>query len=449
MREYTEGAIRRRQKRNGSWEWYGEISYMEGGRQRRIGHFLGVACDPKSEDEGRKARGEAKGRGSVDAKKKFREWRDSLIEAERQDEIRAKAEAEEAAKLAATPSSALMTVPEYVAQYLSDKRNARTGKPLSIATKDSYRFALKLISHPALEKPVSSLTARDVEGWLREQRSNGKGEAVLIKAFRLLNQAMKRAAKEGVLDSNPLANISVDDGKPVMSTKSEKVSTLDAPGIARLNALLDNLGHTQMADCARCALLTGMREGEVCGLRWMDVSGWDTGEFTYINVRNVIQRDSRGTSNKGATKNGQWRNFEVNEQMRELLAYRLAAMKEQCEEEGIEFSGYEYVFGTPSGVPNKGYYSPGYLCKVWRYFAESNNILDIRANRLTFHGLRHSFATNGLENGIPVTKMAKMLGHADPSITYRIYFDFLPSDTKDEVDAMGDIMSRRPAEVTE
>lgn len=447
MREYTEGKLRKKQRGDGSWVWCGIVSYKEDGKQRQLTKVLGIECDPLTDEE-KRGRGRAiepKGKGATTARDALKKWRESLIEDDREKELQAQREAEEAARLAAIPDEALMTVHEYVEMFLATKRNSRTGAKLAISTRDNQKYALKLIAHPSLDKPVATLTAHDVEVWLSTlRREEGKGEAVLVKAFRLLNQAMKKAAKDGILSKNPCTYISVEDGKPTIPSKSGKVSTLDRPGIARLNDLLDGIGHTQMADCARCSLLTGMREGEICGLRWMDVDGWDVGEFNVINVRQAIQRDSRGTYPNDVPKSGQWRHFEANSQMKELFAYRFEWMKEQCKLAGVEFTGTQYVFGTPSAEVGKGYFSPGYLCKVWRYFADANNVTDIRGERLVFHGLRHSFATNGLMNGIKVEDMAKLLGHSDPSITYRIYFDFIPTDKAEQVETMGEIMSVRP-----
>lgn len=452
MREYTEGKLRKKQRGNGSWVWCGIVSYKEDGKQRQLTKVLGIECDPLTDEE-KKGRGRAiepKGKGATTARDALKKWRESLIYEEQEKELQAQREADEAAMLAAIPNEAFMTVPEYVGVYLATKRNARTGAKLSIATADSYKYARKLIGHPLLDMPVASLTARDVEQWLKALREEeGKGEAVMTKAFRLLSQAMKKAAKDDLLAKNPCEYIGVEDGKPSIPSKSGKVSTLDMQGIERLNTLLDNIGHTQMADCARCAMLTGMREGEICALRWQDVDGWHKGEFNVINVRQAIQRDSSGSKPSDVPKNGQWRHFEANSQMQELLAYRYEYMQEQCELEGVDFTGTQYVFGTPSAEAGKGYYSPGYLCKVWRYFADANNITDINGKRLTFHGLRHSFATNGLIHGIKVEDMAKLLGHSDPSITYRIYFDFIPSDKTEQVEALGELMSSRRRDQTE
>jgi len=457
MRQYTEGKLRKKQRGDGSWVWCAIISYKENGKQKQLTKVLqaldkrgvsrAIKCDSLTDEE-KRGRGRAiepTGTGATTAATALKEWRDSLIAEEQEKELQAQREAEEAARLAALPDEATMTVYEYVDNYLSTKRNARTGEKLAISTKDNYKYSMKLIAHPALNKPVSTLTSKDVESWLATlRRDEGKGEAVLTKAFRLLRQAMKKAAKDDVIAKNPCDYISVEDGKPTIPSKSGKVSTLDMQGIERLNVLLDNIGHTQMADCARCALLTGMREGEICALRWQDIDGWHQGEFNVINVRQAIQRDSTGSYPADVPKNGQWRHFEANTQMRELLSYRYEFMVEQCELAGVEFTGTQYVFGTPSEEAGKGYYSAGYLCKVWRYFADANNVVDIRGERLTFHGLRHSFATNGLMNGIKVEDMAKLLGHSDPSITYRIYFDFIPADKAEQVETMGEIMSARP-----
>lgn len=56
---------------------------------------------------------------------------------------------------------------------------------------------------------------------------------------------------------------------------------------------------------------------------------------------------------------------------------------------------------------------------------------------LSPHGLRHTWATIALANGVPLTVVSERLGHADPSITLRVYAHLLPSADKIAADLMG------------
>jgi integrase len=63
-----------------------------------------------------------------------------------------------------------------------------------------------------------------------------------------------------------------------------------------------------------------------------------------------------------------------------------------------------------------------------------SNILDetiekAQAKRLTPRGLRHTFCSLLIADGIPVTKIAKLVGHKDPSVTLKVYAHFVPQET--------------------
>ena len=58
----------------------------------------------------------------------------------------------------------------------------------------------------------------------------------------------------------------------------------------------------------------------------------------------------------------------------------------------------------------------------------------------SLHSLRHSNATNLLSKGVPVAVVSARLGHADPSITNRIYNHALPTDDKRAADEWDEIV---------
>ena len=51
---------------------------------------------------------------------------------------------------------------------------------------------------------------------------------------------------------------------------------------------------------------------------------------------------------------------------------------------------------------------------------------------ITFHSVRHSYATASLESGMPIMILSARLGHANPSITLNVYSHALPATDKAE-----------------
>jgi integrase len=60
--------------------------------------------------------------------------------------------------------------------------------------------------------------------------------------------------------------------------------------------------------------------------------------------------------------------------------------------------------------------------------------------RITFHGMRHTCATMLLQAGQPVHVVAQRLGHADPSITMRVYAHVLPAMQQQAAAVMGALL---------
>lgn len=53
--------------------------------------------------------------------------------------------------------------------------------------------------------------------------------------------------------------------------------------------------------------------------------------------------------------------------------------------------------------------------------------------QMRIHDLRHTFATLLLQAGAPITYVSQQLGHADASITLRVYAHYLPDPSRKDV----------------
>lgn len=466
MREYTEGSIRRKCKRNGSWEWFGEVSYTEDGKQKRIGHFLGVACDaPKelattesSTTKQRRRRSETPtGKGANTAIANFRSWRDSLIQAERDAEAEAKRKAEEAAALAALPVYSTMPVPEFVRAYIADKEIAEHRKNaagededtggIELSTLDNYKYVVRHLDYPELNVQARELKPTNISAWIKATKENEVGASMRAKAFSLLNYACAWGVKFGYIPAPNPCDLIDKNNRP---TKLErKKNPLDDTQLARLNTLLDTLAEQRerrdLADAARIALSTGMRQGEICGLRWKDVDFWNDAKawehperwnsyeqdeiVGYIHINNVIADagSGRGLYNKPYPKNRRRRHIPIFPEVAETLANRRRLALEECVLAGVPFTGELYVLGKPVSPDEAGtgFYSPDYLGHQWSMFAGMMGVKGQAGVRAHFHDLRHTFAVHYLANGIPLATVAGILGHANSQTTARYYEEFL------------------------
>jgi integrase len=157
------------------------------------------------------------------------------------------------------------------------------------------------------------------------------------------------------------------------------------------------------------ALATGMRRGEVLGLRWDDVDL----DARQLAVRGTLKRmpkvglvlDTPKTAS--ATRAIPLPDHAVavlREHRRQQNVERLAA--------GPEWQPTGFVFTTPIGSP----VDPRNLTRDLHTVSTAAGLGPIR-----FHALRHTAATLMLTNGVPLEVISVTLGHASYAITADVY----------------------------
>ena len=243
------------------------------------------------------------------------------------------------------------------------------------------------------------------------------------KAYTQLRSACTHAVEEGILTKNPCPKSS----SPKRHKREKNALEKDAlqEMWKRLDAIYDM--KPVMVDMARLALHTGMRIGELCALSFDDITP------TQIHVRRAIARNGGALRLKNYTKNGERRDIDLNDGIREIIERRRAIMSEHNK----NLSG-TYVFAQPT-TP-KQYPSPAYIGKQWNMFATMSGIKGVADEVPHFHDLRHTFASQALAAGIDVTTVAAILGHANIKTTLTYYARWMPSTRASSMQKIGQIM---------
>ena len=155
--------------------------------------------------------------------------------------------------------------------------------------------------------------------------------------------------------------------------------------------------------------LTGMRIGEVLGLTWTAVDF----KAGVINVRlNLVVSKNKGGLELKAPKSKKSRR--VLDMPREL-AHELKLWKLKCppSHQGLVLTN---IGGGFIHRKNAGNIFDSIVARA-----------EIR--RLTFHKLRHTFASLLLSKGKDITEVSRLLGHSDCAITLKVYSHFVPRKT--------------------
>ena len=163
-------------------------------------------------------------------------------------------------------------------------------------------------------------------------------------------------------------------------------------------------------------LATGLRRGELLGLKWLDVDL----EAGVIRVKRRITRvDGQIVETPLKTKNS-YRTVAISQQAVEVLMQQKAKTND------------EYVFPSPNGGP----ISPDSVNNMLRRVLARAGI-----PRARFHDLRHTFATVALQNGMDIKTVSGMLGHFSAGFTLDTYAHVTTAAQKEAAQTMGNVLS--------
>jgi len=175
------------------------------------------------------------------------------------------------------------------------------------------------------------------------------------------------------------------------------------------------------------ALTTGMRLGELLGLRWQDVDL--ARQMITVNQNMQRQRGVPGGFVPSEPKTGHSRRTIG---LTGLAAGALAGHWQQMQLEG---HGDTLVFCTLSGGH---YHNPRMIAGKWFNQLLAKGGLP---HVFRYHDLRHTCATLLLSHGVNVKVVSEMLGHASVSITLNIYAHVLPHMQQSAVNAMASLLA--------
>jgi integrase len=158
------------------------------------------------------------------------------------------------------------------------------------------------------------------------------------------------------------------------------------------------------------AAMSGLRQGELLGLRWRDVD-WSVQR---IRVRNTFVRGEHSTDGKS----------DLSTRRSVPMTDRLARELDRWSRRTVYSGDEDLVFAHPQTG------NPLDRSKATKYFQAACRAAGVRPVR--FHDLRHTFATRLAASGQPMRSIQEFLGHAD-SKTTQIYAHYAPSEREVEM----------------
>jgi integrase len=179
----------------------------------------------------------------------------------------------------------------------------------------------------------------------------------------------------------------------------------------------------------RLALVTGLRRGELCGLRWSDLdleSGVLGVANTRVQARLVVEGPPKTESSR--------RSIALDRETVSVLRSWRATLASERLRAGEAWLDSGYVFVDELGHPPH----PETVSRWWREAIGRAGVKPIR-----LHDARHTAATLLLRSRVPLKVVSQRLGHADVAITMRVYQHVTLADDQDAADtlaaALGDL----------
>lgn len=219
-------------------------------------------------------------------------------------------------------------------------------------------------------------------------------------------------------------------GNPVRLARPPRVPRAEisppAPAeVMRLVAAADTT-DPELATLLRLAVATGARRGELCGLRWSNLSITNR---TLVIARSVFTRKGVDPGEKD-TKTHAARTLSLDSKTVEVLEVHRARMEERAAIAGTQLRDDAYIFAADvdGGRP----WAPDRVSGAWRRLVVRSD-----AGHIRFHDLRHMHGTRLLDAGIPVRTVSGRLGHANASTTLDVYAAWVPARDRDAADVIG------------
>lgn len=302
-----------------------------------------------------------------------------------------------------------------VGEYLTDRWLPAIEDTVRPTTFDGYRRIVRLYVVPSLGRvPLQALTPDQLSTLYRQLRASGglNGKALTPATVVRVHAAAHRAFRDAVNWGYVLRNPATAAMKPKQrSAGSLEMRTWSA---AELRSFLEYLREDRLYAAWRLAATTGMRRGEVLGLRWCDV---DLGAGRVAVRQTITEAGSKLVFGEPKTGRGK-RNIALDA---ETVAALRAWRKLQAEERlawGAAWQDTGMVFTREDGSMIRP--------DTWSFWFQRHLRIS-GLPRIRFHDLRHTHASLALQAGVPAKVVSERLGHATVAFTLDVYSHTIPA----------------------
>jgi len=272
-------------------------------------------------------------------------------------------------------------------------------------TVQGYRQSINCYTEPIAGITLQKLDATHIQPIYAGMIKRGLSNRTVDALHKTLNIALNTAVKQGTLKRNILDS--------VIAPKVVK-KEIEVWGAETRAKAMTVLRESQYGDFYQLGLMTGMRRGELAGLKWANVNLANQ----QLQVVNTLQRiTGQGLLNGQPKTERSRRSIALSPDTVALLHEIRGRQITQQLEVSDAWTDSGYVFTDASGMP----VDPNLATRAFKKVVATAGL-----PKLTIHGLRHTHATILMEQGVNPKVVSERLGHASPATTMDIYSHVLP-----------------------
>lgn len=296
-----------------------------------------------------------------------------------------------------------LTVAEYLVEHWFPVRAAS----LRPSTHDSYRRIIERHVLPSLgHLRLQHLAGHQLDVLYAELLGDGLAPKTVRNVHTTIHKALHDAVRKDLVPRN----VADAADPPKLARPGENEMKTWAPN--EVITFFEAIAEHRLAVAYVLAATTGMRRGEILGLRWSNVDLEDRRLTITRTILSVAYKITAGTPKTGKGR----RTIALDAETVRLL--RQHRTLQSAERGGRATTRDDYVFAKPDGQP----IHPDYFSQTF-----DRTVKRLGLPRIRLHDLRHTHATLGLAAGVPVKIMSERLGHATAAFTQDVYMHAIPA----------------------
>jgi len=311
--------------------------------------------------------------------------------------------------------TAYATMGAFFADWLAHVKRIREA-----GTHEDHRKMITYYCKEIINIPPAKLMAHHIQKLLERRLDDGLSPNTVYKVYVTIHAALGFAVRQDILDRNVADKVD----PPKKKRPQHKTFTAE-----QVRALWVVIADDRLAALVVLAVSTGLRPGELVGLRWSDVDFKDRA----ITVQhNIVRVDGKPISKGIKTEAGR-RTVDLNLPAYDALIAHKSRQNMEKEILADQWDlGHDLVFASLHGKPIN-----------WDWFRKRvfyPALEKAGLPRITPYGMRHTFASLLAKTGAHPKVVQEAMGHGSMNITMDIYTHLFPSMKTEKIHQLGDLL---------